>query len=119
MSHSYNLGSIEQIPLGEGREFLVGGERITVFRLRNGSVYATQALCPHRQGPLADGIVGGEIVVCPYHAWKFHLGTGMGLPTNPGEGCLRTYPVSVDARGDILLTVEAFSTDAASVAACT
>jgi nitrite reductase (NADH) small subunit len=83
----------------------------------DGAVYATQARCPHKQGPLADGIVGGETVVCPYHAWKFHLGTGGGLPTNPGAGCLRVYPVSVDGDGSVWLTVEPAPADI-SVAAC-
>lgn len=101
----HNLGSLVQIPLGEGREFVVEGKRITIFRPRSGGLYATQAQCPHKQGPLAEGIVGGTTVICPYHAWKFDVSTGKGLPTNPGEGCLKTYPVRLAADDSILLTV--------------
>ena len=66
-----NLGAIERIPPGEGREFLIGDEEITIFRLRSGKVHAVQAKCPHRNGPLADGFVGDGKVICPYHSYKF------------------------------------------------
>ena len=97
----YSLGPIAQVPVGEGRVFVVGETPIAVFRTRQGEVFATQAACPHREGPLADGIIGGRQVVCPLHAYKFDLVTGSPV----GNGCdtLRTYPVSVSGRGDILL----------------
>lgn len=101
----HNLGSLVQIPLGEGKEFVIAGQRITIFRPRNGGLYATQAQCPHRQGPLAEGIIGGTTVICPYHAWKFDVSTGLGLPTNPGEGCLKTYPVRLADDDSIWLTL--------------
>jgi nitrite reductase (NADH) small subunit len=97
-----NLGPVGQIPVSEGREFVVEGRRIAVFRPRGSDVYATQADCPHRAGPLADGLVGGTTVICPYHAWKFDLKTGLPLL---GEGCLTTYPVRVTEEGDIHLTM--------------
>ena len=99
---AYSLGPVEQIPLGEGRVFEVEGMPIAVFRTRRGEVFATQAECPHREGPLCDGIIGGRQVVCPLHAYKFDLATG-----NPvGNDCeaLRTYVVSVSESGDILLS---------------
>ena len=98
---SRNLGSVEQIPLGEGRVFEVDGTPVAVFRTRQGELYATQAACPHREGPLADGIIGGTQIVCPLHAYRFDLATG-----NPmGNDCaaLRTFRVSLDDKGDILL----------------
>ncbi len=104
-ARTHNLGPLERIPLGEGRAFRLGGLSVAVFRPRSGGVYATQAECPHRQGPLADGIVGGKEVVCPLHAHRFHLETGAPV----GNGCqsLRTYRVWVDEKGDILLEEEA------------
>ena len=72
------LGSVDQIPMGEGRVFPVRGVEIAVFHTRAGAVYAAQAECPHRQGPLADGIIGGTIVMCPFHSRKFDLTTGVG-----------------------------------------
>lgn len=98
----YNLGSLERIPLGEGREFLVGDQEVAIFRTREGKVYALDAKCPHRDGPLADGLVGGGKVVCPYHAYKFELATGRPI----GNDCaaLKTYQVAVDDAGNVLLT---------------
>ena len=83
----------------------VGGEEIAVFRTRSGEVHAVQARCPHRGGPLADGVVGGSRVVCPLHAHAFHLPTGAALR----EGCpsLRTYGASVSSGGELLLTLPA------------
>ena len=99
---SYGLGPVEQIPLGEGRVFEVAGESVAVFRTRQGEVYATQAACPHREGPLADGIIGGAQIVCPLHAYKFDLATGKAV----GNDCaaLRTYEVSLGEDGGILLS---------------
>ena len=100
---SVNLGSIQQIPPGEGREFTVDGELIAIFHSRNGKTYATQALCPHRQAPLADGLLGGATLQCPYHAWKFDLETGRKLGDETCE--LTTYAVNLTAEGEIILTV--------------
>ena len=111
--NEYNLGPAERIPSGEGREFTVAGRIIAVFRPRSGGIYATQALCPHRQGPLTDGILGGTTIICPFHAWKFDISSGKGLPTNPGEGCLTTHPVTVQDDGTIVLTLNPETADAA------
>jgi nitrite reductase (NADH) small subunit len=96
-----NLGPVEQIPPGEGRVFTVAGTRVAVFRPRGGGLYATQAECPHRQGPLADGLVGGGILVCPLHARKFELASGRPV----GNDCptLTTYRVEIGENGDVLL----------------
>ncbi len=61
----YRLGPVDQIPLGEGRAFAVGDEQMAVFRLREGRLRALAAVSPHRGGPLADGLVDGQQVVCP------------------------------------------------------
>jgi nitrite reductase (NADH) small subunit len=98
----YLLGPQEQIPLGEGRDFEIEGRLITVFRLRDGGVYATQATCPHRKGPLADGLIGGTTIVCPFHAWKFDLRSGEALFGTCG---IATYPVRLSETGALLLTL--------------
>src|SRR5687768_5756681 len=90
-----SAGPVERIPLGEGRNVEVDGEEIAVFRTRAGEVYAVQATCPHRGGPLADGIVGGKRVVCPLHAYAFDLASGE--PAREGCPALRTYPVSLSS----------------------
>lgn len=95
-----SLGPLCQIPVGEGRGFEAGNERIAVFRPRCGGVYATQAHCPHRGGPLADGLLGGTTLVCPLHAWRFDLASGEVLT---GGGRIATYRVVLTADGDMVI----------------
>lgn len=96
------LGSLDLIPPGEGRNFVLGKERIAVFHTRSGELFATQADCPHRNGPLADGLIGGKTVICPLHAWKFDLASG---ELQGGDCKLKTYPVRVTSDGLVALTV--------------
>lgn len=72
----HDLGPVDAIPLGEGREYTVAGVRLAVFRLRTGGLAATAAACPHRGGPLADGITGMDAVVCPLHGRRYSLTAG-------------------------------------------
>lgn len=99
----YRLGCIEQIPLGEGRQFRLDDRKIAVFRTRSGELRAVQATCPHRGGPLADGIVGGDQVVCPLHGLKFDLANG----TPIGHDCqpLQTFDVWATAAGDLVADI--------------
>lgn len=98
--NGYRLGPVSQIPFGEGRAFQVGEQKIAVFRPRGGGVYATQAVCPHRGGPLADGLVGGTTLVCPLHAWKFDLSSGEVLLGSQG---IAIYPIALTEQGDMVL----------------
>src|SRR5262245_28337849 len=94
------LGPISAIPEGEGRTYRVGDEHIAVFRSREGGVYATQASCPHKGGPLADGLLGSGTLICPLHSLKFDLRTGQAQ----GSDCaLRVYTARLDDSGRILL----------------
>jgi nitrite reductase (NADH) small subunit len=95
-------GPLSLIPPGEGRTFSVGGVRIAIFHTRDGGVFATQADCPHRGGPLADGLTGGGMVVCPLHSWKFDLQTGQAVY---GDCGIKTYPARLDAEQRIVVTV--------------
>jgi nitrite reductase (NADH) small subunit len=52
---------------------------VAVFHTRAGDVFATQAQCPHKAGPLADGMVGDATLVCPLHDWRFDLATGTAI----------------------------------------
>ena len=70
------LGPVEAIPVGEGRTFDVGGNQVAVFHLRDGTLRATQAVCPHAGGPLADGQVDLHTLVCPLHLRVFSLDDG-------------------------------------------
>jgi len=73
------LGSIDRIPLGQGRCFSIGESSIAVFRNRAGELFAVDSTCPHRRGPLADGLLGGNTVICPLHGYKFSLTNGRGI----------------------------------------
>lgn len=98
----HDIGPVDQIPLGEGRNFRVGATTIAVFRTHAGKVFATQPNCPHRQGPLADGLIGGTTLVCPLHDRAFDLRTGQ----EAGADCrLSTYATSVGASGTICVAI--------------
>ncbi|WP_193047396.1 Rieske (2Fe-2S) protein [Mycolicibacterium baixiangningiae] len=86
------VGSLDEIPVGEGRTFTVDGDQIAVFRLRDGSLRALDAVCPHRGGPLADGLSDGQVVVCPLHGHTFDLCTG--AEAAGAELSVRSYPVA-------------------------
>ena len=94
-----SLGSISRIPAGQGRCYVIGPDEIAVFRQRDGRLFATENRCPHRQGPLSEGVMGGGQVICPLHAHRFNLKDGAG--TEPGE-CVKVYRVE-ELRGEILL----------------
>jgi len=98
----YRLGPLKQVPVGEGRAFDVAGQQVAVFRLRNGSIRALSALCPHRGGPIADGQIDGSVVMCPLHQHQFDLQTGC---STTGQPPLRTWLVEVDAEGDIVVAL--------------
>ena len=102
---TYNLGPVGQVPPGEGRLFEIGPDPhpVAVFRTRTGAFYATQAQCPHRGGPLADGTTGGTTLVCPLHGCRFDVATGG--PLDSDCGVLKTYPVNVSAGGELILTL--------------
>ena len=87
---AHAVGRVEEIPLGEGRTFVVAGTQVAVFRLRDGSLHATQAACPHAGGPLADGLTDVNVLVCPLHQYAYRWSDG--ASTNGGSP-IRTYPV--------------------------
>ncbi|HEV7830689.1 MAG TPA: Rieske (2Fe-2S) protein [Pseudonocardiaceae bacterium] len=90
---AWRLGPVGQVPVGEGRAFVVGNEQVAVFRLREGGMRAVAAVCPHRGGPLADGLIDGQQVICPLHNHAFRLIDGQ---CTTGESPVRAYRVSVD-----------------------
>jgi len=97
-----NLGSVDKVPKGQGFTFIVAGLEIAIFRQRDGMLFAAQNRCPHKQGPLSEGIIGGGKLICPLHAHRFDLCSGEG--PDPKER-LRIYPVR-EEKGEILLRVD-------------
>jgi len=99
------IARLSDIPPGEGRSFIVGSSEVAVFHTRSAGVFATQAHCPHKGGPLADGLTDGANVVCPLHERIYSLATGEGI----GNECsVKVYPVSV-AEDGIYLELDAAS----------
>ena len=100
MSSPVTLGPVSAIPEGEGRTYEVDGRRLAVFRGRDGALFATQADCPHKNGPLADGLLGSGTLICPLHSLKFDLSTGKALN---GDCSLQTYPATLNENGQVMV----------------
>ena len=94
------VGALDDIPIGEGRAFAVDQEQIAVYRLRDGSLRAISAVCPHKGGPLADGLTDESVVICPLHGNTYDLATGAQVG---GSYSVCTYPVSTGPDGSIML----------------
>ena len=94
--HWVRVARSEQLPLREGRVVLMADREIALFHLGN-RVLATDNRCPHQGGPLCDGLLTGDSVVCPLHAWKVNLADGrVERPTAAKDHCVRTYPTRIE-----------------------
>jgi nitrite reductase (NADH) small subunit len=84
---------LDDLPVGLGRSFRVGEHAVAVFRTRAGKVFAVANRCPHKGGPLAEGMLAGDQVVCPYHAFRYQADSG---ECDQANACaVTTYPVEV------------------------
>lgn len=99
----------EDIPLREGRSVKLGAQEIALFNLGD-RFLAVSNRCPHRNGPLSEGIVSGLSVVCPLHAWKVDLETGAVARPSESGACVEKFRARVE-NGIVLveLPVEASS----------
>jgi nitrite reductase (NADH) small subunit len=88
------IGSIADIPARGARCVATPGGKIAVFRTATDEVFAIEDRCPHRGGPLSQGIVHGAAVTCPLHNWVISLETGRALGAD--EGAVRTIPIRRD-----------------------
>jgi nitrite reductase (NADH) small subunit len=104
------IGTITDIPRRGARCVVTRQGRIAVFRTAEDQVFAIEDRCPHKGGPLSQGIVHGAAVTCPLHNWVISLKTGKALGAD--EGAVRTLPIKVD--GDqLFITLDALSSLAA------
>ncbi|VVD59435.1 nitrite reductase [Pandoraea capi] len=76
---------------------------IALFRTESDNVFALRDKCPHKGGALSQGIVHGEKVTCPLHAWNIDLNTGEACA--PDVGCAQRFPVRIDA-GEVYLAFD-------------
>jgi len=102
---------VEDIPmLGSRRVARSGTTDVAVFRNTENKVFAVVDRCPHKGGPLSQGLVHGETVTCPLHSWNLDLNTGCAKA--PDEGCAQKFSVKVE--GDqVFLDAEELRTLAA------
>jgi len=94
MSNWIEIAALEEIPRLGARVVKTDTVEIAVFRTASDEVFALKDECPHRKGPLSQGIVHDTTVTCPLHNWKIDLASGKAKA--PDEGCTRSYPVKVE-----------------------
>lgn len=97
-----DAGPAVGVPARGARVLKVGGIDIAVFRTGDGKLFALRDRCPHRGGPLSQGIVHGDCVTCPMHDWVIDLKSG--TAKGPDEGSTPTFDVRVDG-GRVLVLV--------------
>ena len=87
------VGPVDEIPRQGARVVRTTEGDIAVFRTLDDAIFALRDKCPHKGGPLSQGIVHDHKVACPLHDWKIHLDTGEAVA--PDEGCAARFPVQV------------------------
>jgi nitrite reductase (NADH) small subunit len=100
MSNWKNIGPLSNIPVRGARRLCVKhlGKPVAVFRTSEDDIFALVDECPHKQGPLSEGIVAGRTVSCPLHNWVIGLDDGQALA--PDEGTAQPLSVRV-VEGDV------------------
>lgn len=93
MSDFIDIGSLEDIPVRAARLIKTHHGCIAVFRTASNKVYALDDKCPHKGGPLSNGIQHDESITCPLHNWVFDLNTGQAKGAD--EGAVKTYDIQV------------------------
>jgi nitrite reductase (NADH) small subunit len=104
------IGSLNDIPRRGARCVATPLGRIAVFRTGDDQVFALDDRCPHKGGPLSQGIVHGASVTCPLHNWVISLETGNALGAD--EGAVRTIPIKAE-NGEIFIALDAAAARAA------
>lgn len=103
MSDWIDIAALNDIPARGARVVKTALGCVAIFRTAEDAVYALDNACPHKQGPLAEGIVHGNAVTCPLHNWVISLETGLVHGDDVGQ--VSTYPARV-TDGRILLDAE-------------
>jgi nitrite reductase (NADH) small subunit len=94
MNDWIDIAALDDIPRLGARVVRTDTVDIAVFRTSSDDVFALKDECPHRKGPLSQGIVHDNTVTCPLHNWKIDLANGKARA--PDEGCTNSYPVKVE-----------------------
>jgi nitrite reductase/ring-hydroxylating ferredoxin subunit len=94
------VAAVSDVAPGSGKTVDANGKEIALFNV-GGTFYAIDNTCTHRQGPLGEGELEGDVVTCPWHGWQFNVANGESLTDDTRVAC---FPVKVEA-GDILIEV--------------
>ncbi|MBI2213347.1 MAG: Rieske 2Fe-2S domain-containing protein [Acidobacteria bacterium] len=101
MSEFEKVADVAELPVGSVKAYVVAGRKLAVCHTVRG-FFATDDACPHRGGPLSEGDILGDEIVCPWHLWSFRLDTGVNPCSLPGnEIRVRTHEVRIE--GDAIL----------------
>lgn len=106
-----DIGSLDDIPRQGARLVRTAQGCVAVFRTADDRVFALDDRCPHKGGPLSEGIVHGTAVTCPLHNWVFDLNTGHAQGAD--DGAVGTYAVRVQG-GRILIDASLIRRSAAA-----
>lgn len=110
MSNWTDIAALEDIPRLGSRVLKTDSVNIALIRTSRDEVFAIKDECPHKKGPLSQGIVHGTAVTCPLHNWKIDLASGEAL--GPDQGCTNTYATKIQ-NGRVLLDLPTSSEVAA------
>jgi nitrite reductase (NADH) small subunit len=110
MSEWIDVGAVDDVPVLGSRVVQAPGGDIAVFKAADGTLFALRDRCPHKGGPLSQGMVHGHSVTCPLHNWVISLGTGEAQGAD--QGCAHKIPLRTEATR-ILLAAPALIAHAA------
>ncbi len=105
-----DIGPVTDIPLRGARKVKTPLGCVAIFRTDTAEVFAVTDSCPHKGGPLSEGIVHGTSVTCPLHNWVFDLNTGQ---AKGEDGSIATFPVRIEA-GRVLIDDALFAAQSAA-----
>ena len=110
MSDWIEVGHIDEVPLRGSRVIATEKGDMAVFKAADGRIFALWDKCPHKGGPLSQGIVHGSSVTCPLHNWVIGLETGE--VKGPDQGCARKVAINLE-EGRIQIEAAALAAKAA------
>ena len=90
-----DVGAVTDIPLRGARRVPTPDGDVAIFRTGDGQVFALKDACPHKGGPLSQGMIHGHAVSCPLHNWSISLSTGEAMGADRGKGCTPVIPLEV------------------------
>ena len=91
-----DVGAVGDVPIRGARRVPTPQGDVAIFRAGDGRVYALRDKCPHKGGPLSQGIVHGHAVSCPLHNWSIELATGEPMGADKGKGCAPVVALRVE-----------------------